>query len=82
MLIQKNYAQKRKTLRDPIRGSRSISRGIQSVGWFLRGLNEMKMMMMMMIHERLTRVKQWMIEIVWDRDDDCFVDKIIQNCWI
>lgn len=42
----------------------------------------MKMMMMMMIHERLTRVKQWMIEIVWDRDDDCFVDKIIQNCWI
>lgn len=37
------------------------------------------MMMMMMIHERLTRVKQWMIEIVWDRDDDCFVDKIIQK---
>lgn len=50
---------------------------VQSVGWFLRGLNGTKM-----IHERLTRVKQWMIEIVWDREDDCFVDKIIQNCWI
>lgn len=70
---------KGKHYQDPIRGSRSTSTGIQSVGWFLRGLNGMKMMM---IHERLTRVKQWMIEIVWDRDDDCFVDKIIQNCWI
>lgn len=32
----------------------------------------------LMIHERLTRVKQWMIEIVWDREDDCFVDKLFR----